>query len=149
MHSECELQNFACPIQTSRKVHDSSRLGLIWMGLLTYTHVCVDSSRTVLEHHRHVNVSYEHPTSCPGWRVGRGRGMVPETTKVRLCLVSHNFDTLNVCKSPSPVKPKVGYTIHLCVHFSETTCMARICNIHTVHDIVTCSCQVSSCSGAM
>ena len=26
------------------RLHDSSRLSLIWMGLLTFTHVCVDSS---------------------------------------------------------------------------------------------------------
>ena len=36
--------------------HDSSRLSPIWM---TFTYVCVDSSRTVLEHHRpfHSHVS--------------------------------------------------------------------------------------------
>ena len=30
----------------------SSKLSLIWMGLYTFTYVCVDSSRTVPEHHR-------------------------------------------------------------------------------------------------
>ena len=34
-------------------IHDASRLSLIWMGGgLTFTHVCVDSSQTVLEYYR-------------------------------------------------------------------------------------------------
>ena len=36
------------PLPVHAHVHDSSRLSLIWMGL----YVCVDNSRTVLEHHR-------------------------------------------------------------------------------------------------
>ena len=33
-------------------IHDSSGLKPDVDGALTFTHVCVDSSRTVLEHHR-------------------------------------------------------------------------------------------------
>ena len=39
----------------SLSVHVSSRLSLIWMGALTFTHVCVDSSQTVLEHNTPFN----------------------------------------------------------------------------------------------